>query len=213
MGRIGHDLILGLAESMSRKKRLSPQESRAAALEAARLLLIEQGPQAVTLKAVAMRIGRTHANLLHHFGSAAELWKALAAYMSSALCETVGHAVVASRLGALSPRELVDLIFDAFEGEGGAVLAAWLRLTGDTRALDPIIESIAAMLDELNDLGAEAMLHVSHTLVLLALGDGLMGRALCGTLDLPRATGREMAERMLVAERQRAGVVTTLALG
>ena len=39
----------------------------------ARILLIEAGPQAVTLKAVAARIGRTHANLLHHFGSAAEL--------------------------------------------------------------------------------------------------------------------------------------------
>lgn len=37
-----------------------------AALEAARGLLVETGPQAVTLKAVAGRIGRTHANLLHH---------------------------------------------------------------------------------------------------------------------------------------------------
>ena len=48
-----------------------------AALEAARALLVEAGPQAVTLKAVAGRIGRTHANLLHHFGSAAGLQKAL----------------------------------------------------------------------------------------------------------------------------------------
>lgn len=55
------------------KKRLSPEESRSVALEAARLILIEMGPQAVTLKAVASRIDRTHANLLHHFGSAAGL--------------------------------------------------------------------------------------------------------------------------------------------
>ncbi len=54
------------------RERLTPQESRAAALEAARRLLIERGPQAVTLKAVAAEIGKTHANLLHHFGSAAE---------------------------------------------------------------------------------------------------------------------------------------------
>ena len=38
---------------MSIRKRLSPEESRKAALAAARLLLIEAGPQAVTLKAVA----------------------------------------------------------------------------------------------------------------------------------------------------------------
>jgi AcrR family transcriptional regulator len=53
------------------RERLSHEESRSAALEAARRLLIEQGPQAVTLKAVAAEIGKTHANLLHHFGSAA----------------------------------------------------------------------------------------------------------------------------------------------
>jgi AcrR family transcriptional regulator len=47
------------------RRRLSPEASRDAALEAARVLLVEQGPQAVTLKAVAGRIGRTHANLLH----------------------------------------------------------------------------------------------------------------------------------------------------
>ena len=59
------------------RRRLSPEESREAALEAARALLVEVGPQAVTLKAVAGRIGRTHANLLHHFGSADGLQKAL----------------------------------------------------------------------------------------------------------------------------------------
>ena len=55
------------------RKRLSPEASRMAALEAARDILVEAGPQAVTLKAVAGRIGRTHANLLHHFGSASGL--------------------------------------------------------------------------------------------------------------------------------------------
>ena len=52
------------------RKRLRPDESRDRALEAARQILLDEGPQAVTLKAVASRIGRTHANILHHFGSA-----------------------------------------------------------------------------------------------------------------------------------------------
>ena len=63
---------------MSIRKRLPPEESRRAAMEAARALLIESGPPSVTLKAVAARIGRTHANLLHHFGSAAGLQQELA---------------------------------------------------------------------------------------------------------------------------------------
>jgi AcrR family transcriptional regulator len=65
---------------MSKSRRLSPEASRSAALERG-ALLIEQGPQAVTLKAVSARIGRTHANLLHHFGSAAELQRAGRAHL------------------------------------------------------------------------------------------------------------------------------------
>lgn len=60
------------------RKRLSPQESRASALAAARDLLREEGVAAITLKSVATRMGRTHANLLHHFGTVAGLHRALA---------------------------------------------------------------------------------------------------------------------------------------
>jgi AcrR family transcriptional regulator len=60
------------------RKRLSPQESRALAVAAARELLRDEGVAAVTLKSVAAKIGRTHANLLHHFGSVADLHRALA---------------------------------------------------------------------------------------------------------------------------------------
>ena len=99
---------------MKGRKRLSPEESRNSALEAARALLIESGPQAVTLKAVSGRIGRTHANLLHHFGSAAGLQKELARYLSDTVCETIKQAVAANRAGLGSAREVVDLAFDAF---------------------------------------------------------------------------------------------------
>ena len=103
---------------MATRKRLSPEESRLAALEAARGLLIETGPQSVTLKAVGARIGRTHANLLHHFGSAAGLQKELAGHLAKAVCDTIIDAVRASRAGLGSPREVVDLAFDAFDKEG-----------------------------------------------------------------------------------------------
>ncbi|MBD3814701.1 MAG: helix-turn-helix transcriptional regulator, partial [Betaproteobacteria bacterium] len=84
---------------MATRKRLSPEESRTAALEAARNLLIEAGPQSVTLKAVAARVGRTHANLLHHFGSASGLQKALARHLAQTVCQTIAEAVRATRAG------------------------------------------------------------------------------------------------------------------
>ncbi|WP_086619420.1 TetR/AcrR family transcriptional regulator [Erythrobacter tepidarius] len=187
------------------RKRLSPEESRNSALEAARALLIETGPQSVTLKAVAARIGRTHANLLHHFGSASGLQKALAEHLARSVCETIIEAVHASRAGLGSPREVVDLAFDAFDREGAGALTSWMLLTGNEDALDPIISTIHDLVDELApgeagpSGGAQNIHRDTLTLVLMALGDALIGAALAKSLGLPRDAARERATAMLEA--------------
>ncbi|MEA3047435.1 MAG: hypothetical protein QOJ53_1767, partial [Sphingomonadales bacterium] len=96
------------------RERLTPELSRAAALEAARTLLINEGPQAVTLKAVAAKVGKTHANLLHHFGSAAGLQAALAELISARVCAGIEEAVRRARAHETDPIEIVDRTFDAF---------------------------------------------------------------------------------------------------
>ncbi|MCK9542808.1 MAG: TetR family transcriptional regulator [Novosphingobium sp.] len=192
---------------MSVRKRLSPEESRSAALDAARLLLIEQGPRAVTLKAVAARVHRTHANLLHHFGSAAGLQEALARHIAGTVCHSIAEAVLATRSGVGSPRQVVDMTFDAFDREGAGALASWMRLNGNEDALNPIIDAIHDMVDELDASGAGTMRDVTLTLALLALGDAQMGRPLAGSLGLPRDTARSMAEWLLVNAAERAGIV------
>jgi AcrR family transcriptional regulator len=178
---------------------MAPEQSRLAALEAARALLLEAGPQAVTLKAVAGRINRTHANVLHHFGSAAELQKALAAYLAHAVCATIADAVRANRAGLGSPREVVDLTFDAFDREGAGALASWMLLVGNEDALDPILASIHDLVEELHEGGSAQLRQITLNLVLLALGDALLGQQLTRSLDLPRGTARETAEAMLTA--------------
>ena len=189
---------------MATRKRLSPQESRLAALEAARGLLIETGPQSVTLKAVSGRIGRTHANLLHHFGSAAGLQKALAGHLAETVCSTIADAVRASRAGLGSPREVVDLAFDAFDKEGAGALASWMILTGNEDALTPIVEAIHKLVDEIapeeaTHEGNAAQVHEETlALVLMAMGDALIGNALSRSLGLPPTAARDRAERMLV---------------
>ena len=194
---------------MSIRKRLSQEESRTVALEAARALLIELGPQAVTLKAVASRIGRTHANLLHHFGSAAGLQKALAEHLAVTICATIEEAVIASRSGSGSAREVVDLTFDAFDKEGGAALASWMLVSGNEDALDPIVDVIHDLVDDLDEFGSGQMRPITHALCLMALGDALMGSALTQSLDLPRTCARDLAEQMLVDQAIKAGIVLT----
>lgn len=183
---------------MSIRKRLPSEQSRLVALEAARNLLIEAGPQAVTLKAVAGRIGRTHANLLHHFGSAAGLQKALAGYLAQSVCATIADAVRASRAGIGSPREVVDLTFDAFDREGAGALASWMLLSGNEDALDPILATIHDLVEELHDEGSGALPQLTLNLVLLALGDALLGQQLAKSLGLPRGSARDTAEAMLM---------------
>jgi AcrR family transcriptional regulator len=191
---------------MSIRKRLSPDESRSAALEAASALLIESGPQSVTLKAVAERIGRTHANLLHHFGSAADLQRALARHLAQTICATIADAMVASRAGFGSPREVVDLTFDAFGRNGGGALASWMLLSGNEDALDPIVEAIHDLVAEQEDIASDTMREATLALVLMALGDSLMGGQLSQSLDLPRNATRDTAEQLLIAALIKAGL-------
>ncbi len=187
------------AEERGQRRRLSPEASRQAALEAARELLIEAGPQAVTLKAVSARVGRTHANLLHHFGSASGLQRALAAHHAETICRTIGEAVYGLRGGAVTARHLVDLIFDAFDREGGGALAAWMLLSGNEDALNPVVETIHKLVDEVSETGhGDLGLHeLTMELVLLALGDSLMGGPLSSSLGLDRSVGRAIASTRL----------------
>lgn len=190
--------------SINPRKRLSPEESRDAALEAARALLLESGPQAVTLKAVAARIGRTHANLLHHFGSAAGLQKALVASLAEKVTAKIGATVLRARETDHDPREVVDLTFDAFDREGAGALASWMILSGNHDVLDPIIEAIQKLVDMIaRDHAHEGTSLQEETLqlVLMALGDALLGAPMAKALGLPREKARELATNaMLVGQ-------------
>lgn len=180
------------------RKRLNPEESRSVALDAACRLLIEQGPQAVTLKAVAGEIGRTHANLLHHFGSAAGLQEELARSLAERVTGKIGEAVERARAGETDPRDIADMTFDAFGKGGAGALAAWMILSGNRDALSPILEAIHELVAELS-VGHEDH-HVPETtlwLVLLALGDSLLGESIAKALGLPADTAREIAARRL----------------
>ena len=181
-----------------RRKRLSPEESRSAAIEAARRLLLTHGPQAVTLKAVAAEVGRTHANLLHHFGSAAGLQGDLARSIADSVTSSIAESVARARAGEADARDIVDRAFDVFDREGAGALAAWMILTGNRDALNPILDSIRSLVAQLT-VGHEDH-HVAEStlaLVLNALGDSLLGAPIAECLGLPRDTARELAAERL----------------
>lgn len=182
------------------RKRLSPDESRHVALEAARAILIGEGPQAVTLKAVAAKVGRTHANVLHHFGSALGLQKALAAMLADSVCDSIGATVMRARRGEANPREIVDMTFDAFDQQGAGALATWMIMSGNHDALDPILSAIHNLVDELADGNDDELIpEDTLALVLMALGDALLGKPMAAALGLPRDAARDIALKQLMA--------------
>ncbi|CAM3174510.1 HTH tetR-type domain-containing protein [Sphingomonas antarctica] len=182
------------------RKRLTPDESRDRALEAARQILLDEGPQAVTLKAVASRIDRTHANILHHFGSAAGLQKALAGTMADQVCATIAGVVQQARRGEADPHTIVDLCFDAFDRQGAGALAIWMLLSGNEDALDPILAAILRLVDELSVDNQDGLIRQETlNLVLMALGDALLGKPMADALGLPRETARNLAYQQLLA--------------
>ena len=182
------------------RTRLSPEESRLAALDAARALLIEAGPQAVTLKAVAGRIGRTHANLLHHFGSAAGLQKALAGHLAGGVCQSIAEIVFQNREGAPDPHRVVNMVFDAFNQQGAGALATWMILSGNEDALDPVIDAIHDLVDEIGQgEDDERLREDTLTLVLMAMGDAMLGEPLSKSLNLPTTAARDVAVKLMLA--------------
>jgi AcrR family transcriptional regulator len=182
------------------RKRLDPRESRSAALDAARHILLTDGPQAVTLKAVAAAMGRTHANLLHHFGSAAGLQSALAASLAENVTASIAETVERARRHETDAREIVDRTFDAFGKDGAGALAAWMILSGNRDALDPILRSISALVDQLRHGHEDHEVgELTLSLVLAALGDSLLGGPIAESLNLPREAAREMAATALRA--------------
>ncbi len=172
------------------RARLAPEEMRRIAVEAASAILIEDGPQAVTLVAVSARIGRTHANLLHHFGSAEGLRAAMAEMMTRRIKDEIGATVLRLRAVEGDVGEVVELTFDIFEKQGFAALVSWMILSRDHAGLKPILDAVHDLVEQLGDHRGAPVREITLSLFLCALGDGLMGAPVTQALGLPREAAR-----------------------
>jgi AcrR family transcriptional regulator len=180
--------------SLQIRKRLSPQESRALAIAAARELLRDEGVAAVTLKSVASKIGRTHANLLHHFGSVAGLHRALAEDIAATVSASISEAIGRRRRGEASERDVVDAMFDSFRVERVGELVGWIALTRQREALEPVVETIRSIVQDFRAAGdTRPMDRVTLGLVLMAIGDSLVGDEIAAASGLEREAVREDA--------------------
>lgn len=182
------------------RRRVSPEESRAAAVEAARELLKSEGAAAVTLQAVARRVGRTHANLLHHFGSAAGLQRALAEDIAQTVATSIEGAIQQRQAGTATERDVVDAMFEAFRREGAGELIGWVALTRQREALEPVVTTIERIIRTMRVLGdTRPVDRMTLALTLLAIGDSLAGEEVARACGLDRSAIREVAATTIEA--------------
>lgn len=169
-------------------------------MTAARELLRAEGAAAVTLQSVAQRVGRTHANLLHHFGSAAGLQRALAEDIARTVSASIEGVIAERRAGTATERDVVDAMFEAFRREGAGELIGWIALTRQREALEPVISTIERIIRFMRGAGdTRPVDRMTLGLTLLAIGDSLVGEEIARATSLPREAVREVAATQIEA--------------
>jgi len=175
--------------------------AREEALDAARELLLAGGPAAVTLKAVGERMGVGHANLIHHFGSAAGLQGALMDRMVRDLAERIEAGLGQGR-ESLEPGRLMTAVFDAFGKGGASQLAAWLALAREQGRAGSFAEVVRDLADRLaamapDDPGAaDRARALVTTAAYMAFADGLIGETLMPMLGARPGLGLDLALKL-----------------
>lgn len=185
-----------------RRRKRQGGVAREEGLVAARKLLLERGPTGVTLANVGDAIGMSHANVLYHFGSAADLQSALMGSMIRDLTDALDGAVERIKTDGAAPRVIVDQVFDAF-GEGGAgQLAAWIALSRDFSHLEPVREAVNSLVVAFRDkfLDEDADPRVRSAVLMIAVcafGDAVIGPQLRDMLGQDDDAMRSLAAKLL----------------
>ncbi len=185
----------------TRRKR-SAEEAREESIVAARSLLLEGGPGAVTVSNVGQRVGMSHANIIHHFGSASGLQASLMGAMVDDLADALETAVEHIRDSRNAQRSVVEQVFDAFDSGGAGQLAAWIVLARDFEHLEPIRDAVQSLVSAFAEKipGQPAEERVKGAVLMIAIsafGDAVIGPHLREMLDMRDDEMRKLTAKML----------------
>ena len=192
-----------IAPIRKKRRKRHAEEAREEGLAAARALLLSEGPAAVTVARVGKAIGMSHTNVIHHFGSAAELQTALMGSMISDLTKALDEAVTHMRTDASAPSVLIDQVFTAFDEGGAGQLAAWLALRREFAHLEPIRQAVLDLVAAVTEKYAsypDADTRIRGLVLLIAIaafGDAVIGPHLRAMLGQDADAGRVLMAQLL----------------
>lgn len=127
--------------------RRRPDEAKSLILKAAEELLVEGGPRAVEVRAVADRVGMTDAGVNHHFEGRDGLLVALLRHGGGRVRNAIEHATQDWVRRGAQVSKLVDCIADVY-ADGYGELAMALHAAGwrddGGGILDPVVDALHA---------------------------------------------------------------------
>lgn len=190
------------ARPHQKRRKRAGAEVREEGLAAARRLLLDGGPAAVTLANIGQEIGMSHANVLHHFGSAAGLQSALMGSMVSDLTTALDNVVELLKTDSAAPRTVADRVFDAFDKGGAGQLAAWIVLSGDVAHLEPVRNAVRGLVEAIvgqssDDAAPDRVRAAVLMMAVTAFGDAVIGPHVRAMLDQPEDAMRDLIARIL----------------
>jgi len=179
------------------ERRRKPDQVREEALATGRRLLAHGGPGAITLKAIGAEMGMSHANLIHHFGSAEAFQDQLKSTLVQELTQTATALVQGYRAGQVRIADIVDTVFTAYGPGGIGTLVAWSAMTKtgqeDHGLNQAILELVTVLEEAMAGPQASSRARAAVSLVtFLALGDSLIGNALAKTMGSDRGEMRDL---------------------
>jgi len=184
------ELQTGYEHLMTTKPRIrrNPEEARSLILTAAGKRLEEHGLRGLNIKDVADDSGIKHGTLLHHFGSAEGMRRALLAKLSEELITDMSNILNSDA----APEIVFVELFRLMSQTGQTKLLAWRALEEDSDTVSKDEIPSMHLIEDIVERVAERIkgkdVNLARNLIFLALsaavGWGICGPTLMGTLGM-----------------------------
>ncbi len=167
-----------------------PGEARERILEVASTMLRDTGPDALRLQEIARAVGVSHPAILHHFGSRAELVRAVFQRSMHALEADIARSLAFGD-AEKDPAALVEACFRALTGRGHGRLLVWLALSpadaGSEATLKLRIGEVSKLVHtvraaRLQEAGKRVPPLADTGRIVMLASFALLGDAICGSL-------------------------------
>jgi AcrR family transcriptional regulator len=192
-------------------RRQNSEQIRGALLEAAQAIFVEGGARAVTLPAIATRMGCSHGNIIHHFTSIKLLQIELGNYISRQIAGELGKASARAGADYESISDIIGNMLVIFEINRADQLIDLTKITGDDTAVTFLFLALKDLIDGLYDFGIEKSRELTGMVTLHAFSEPLIGLSLEKALGASPNSMRELSKTSIVHELENA--IATKATG